>query len=124
MKVRPRSKPARKSKRGRPARVAAVPRGKAARGTPLVLQPECTLADATALKEALCARLAHNETVTLDATAVERIDTATLQLLAAFVRDRRLAGRAVMWRGVSEAIVGAAQLLGMVSMLSLGEAAQ
>ncbi len=123
MKLRPRSKTVRKPKRGRQTRVAPAPRGKAARGNPLVLQPECTLADAAELKSALCALLAHEATVTLDAASVERIDTAALQLLAAFVRDRRLAGLAVEWRAVSRAMHSAAQLLGMGSMLSLSEAA-
>lgn len=124
MKVRPRSKPARKPTRGRQTRVAAAPRGRTRVSNPLALPAECTLADAAALKKALCALLPRAGTVTLDAAAVERIDTAALQLLAAFVRDRRLAGRVVQWRTVSNALSSAACLLGMDSMLSLAEAAQ
>ncbi len=78
------------------------------------------LAGAMALKKSLCALSAQAGTVMLDAGAVERIDTATLQLLAAFVRDRRLAGRAVEWHAVSAAMASAARVLGMSSMLSLG----
>ena len=62
------------------------------------------MADAGELKSALCALLPQDGTVTLDGTAVERIDTAALQLLAAFVRDRRLAGAALQWRAVSPAV--------------------
>ncbi len=123
MKVRPRSKPARKPTRGRQTRIAPAPRGKAARRNALVLRPECMLSDAAALKQRLCALLPHEGTVTLDAGAVERIDTAALQLLAAFIRDRRLAGRPVEWRAVSDVLSCAARVLGMDVMLSLTEAA-
>lgn len=124
MKLRPRSKPARKPTRGRQTRVAAATRGKAVRRKPLVLQHECMLAGAMALKKSLCALSSQAETVTLDAGAVKRIDTAALQLLAAFVRDRRLAGHAVEWHAVSAAMASAARVLGMSSMLSLAEEPQ
>ncbi|MDA8348001.1 MAG: STAS domain-containing protein [Pseudomonadota bacterium] len=123
MNVRPRSKPARSTQRGRQAAVAAAPRGKSKRRNLLVLQAECTLTDAAELKSALCRLSDHDGTVTLDAAAVERIDTAALQLLAAFVRDRRLAGAALQWRAVSPAVHSAARLLGMDTMLALNEAA-
>ena len=124
MKLRPRSKLARKPTRGRQTRVAAATRGKTVRRKPLVLQHECMLAGATALKTSLCALSAQAGTVTLDASGVERIDTAALQLLAAFVRDRRLAGHAVEWHAVSAAMASAARVLGMSSMLSLAEEPQ
>ncbi|MGH8270016.1 MAG: STAS domain-containing protein, partial [Steroidobacteraceae bacterium] len=54
-----------------------------------------------------------------DASALQRIDTAALQLLAAFVRDRRTAGRAVDWRGGTAALESAAALLGLKDMLEL-----
>jgi phospholipid transport system transporter-binding protein len=122
MKLRPRPKLARKATRGRQTRVAAAARGSAVRRKPLVLQHECMLAGATALKKSLCTLSAEKGSVTLDAGAVERIDTAALQLLAAFVRDRRLAGRPLKWRAVSAAMAGAARTLGMSSMLALEEA--
>ncbi len=123
MNLRPRTKPARSPKRGRQAAVAAAPRGKSKRRNHLVLKAECTLADAGELKSALCALLPQDGTVTLDGTAVERIDTAALQLLAAFVRDRRLAGAALQWQSASPAVHSAARLLGMETMLALNEAA-
>jgi ABC-type transporter Mla MlaB component len=61
--------------------------------------------------------------LTLDVSALQRIDTAGLQLLAAFVRDRRAAGRAVAWGGRAAALEAAAVLLGLNHMLELpGEA--
>lgn len=115
MKAHSRSKPARKSRRGRPVRIAA-------RRDLLTLQADCTLQKAEGLKRALCAIAAHPEPVTVDAAAVQRIDTAAVQLLAAFVRDRRLAGRDVHWRAPSAALAGAVHLLGMDSMLQLEDA--
>ncbi len=123
MKLSSRSKPARKPARSRTPRVAAARRGPNASSNALILQAECTLAESSSLKSALCALLPNTATVTLDAAAVERIDTATLQMLAAFVRDRRLAGGAIEWRSASTALRDAARLLGMDSMLLLTEAA-
>src|SRR5579883_1855516 len=57
--------------------------------SPLVLPAECTLADAESLKLKLAALLQDVSPVTLDVSGVRRIDTASLQLLAAFARDRR-----------------------------------
>ena len=118
MKIRSRSKPARASARGRPDRVGARSRSGSRRDL-LVLQDCCTVAHAEGLKAALCALAAHPEPVILDAAAVQRVDTAALQLLAAFIRDRRLAGRAVRWQAPSAALAGAARLLGMGPMLQL-----
>ncbi|MGC8518405.1 MAG: STAS domain-containing protein [Steroidobacteraceae bacterium] len=118
-----RTKPVRAPKRGRQAAVAAAPRGKSKRRNHLVLKAECTLANAGELKSALCALRSQDGTVTLDGTAVERIDTAALQLLAAFVRDRRLAGTSLQWQSASPAMHSAARLLGMDTMLALNEAA-
>jgi len=89
----------------------------------LTLGADCTVAEADALKSALASRVAETGAVTLDVSALQRIDTAGLQLLAAFVRDRRAAGRAVAWGGRASALETAAHLLGLHHMLELpGEA--
>jgi ABC-type transporter Mla MlaB component len=85
----------------------------------LLLATECTVAEADALKSELGRRVQRPDPVTLDVSAVQRIDTAGLQLLAAFVRDRRTAGRAVAWRGRASALETAAGLLGLRDMLEL-----
>jgi ABC-type transporter Mla MlaB component len=85
----------------------------------LTLAAQCTVAEADALKSELMSRLHEPETVTVDVSALQRIDTAGLQLLAAFVRDRRTAGRAVAWRGRASALDSAAGLLGLYDMLEL-----
>jgi anti-anti-sigma regulatory factor len=83
----------------------------------LSLPAECTTADAEALKARLQKLVAHSGAVTLDRSAVQRVDTATLQMLAAFVRDRRADGLAVEWSGEAAAFTSAASLLGLASLL-------
>ena len=51
--------------------------------------------------------------------APERIDTATLQVLYAFVRDRLAGDREVTWQGVPAALTDAARLLGVRDLLCL-----
>ncbi|HEX4268280.1 MAG TPA: STAS domain-containing protein [Steroidobacteraceae bacterium] len=120
-----RKKPTRvkkKSARCRPARRAAAGRRRRNDGS-LILAATCTVAEADTLKAELAGRLQESEPVTVDVSAVQRIDTAGLQLLAAFVRDRRTAGHVVTWRGRASALETAAALLGLRDMLELpGEA--
>ncbi len=85
----------------------------------LTLAAECTVAAADSLKSELARRLDESEPVVVDVSALQRIDTAALQLLAAFVRDRRTAGRAVTWRGRAAALETAAGVLGLHDMLEL-----
>ena len=137
MKTRKQQKLRQKSARQRPTqRQGAQRRPAGARGKPtpakptqrrgrgsLILASECTVAEADALKSELARRLDESETVTVDVTALQRIDTAGLQLLAAFVRDRRTAGRTIAWRGRAAALEAAAGLLGLNSMLELPDEA-
>ena len=89
----------------------------ASRARVIALASHCTVKDAAALKLDLCA-IADEADVTLDVGAVERIDTATMQLLCAFVRDRSLREQKVTWKGESECwrnavrVLGAGELLG------------
>jgi anti-anti-sigma regulatory factor len=55
--------------------------------------------------------------VTVDVRAVRRIDTASMQLLAAFARDRRSSGLAVATVGDSPAFDEAVRLLGLAAIL-------
>jgi ABC-type transporter Mla MlaB component len=89
-------------------------------GEPLVvLGANCSVKDAAALKTSLCAFSTHSEAVTLDVSAVERVDTATMQLLCAFVRDRGGRNQGVTWRGESPALQDAVRLLGVGALLGL-----
>ena len=133
MKTRKQQTPARKRAQKRPTkRAPARSRSDALRGnsdrtapSALELAAECTLAQADTLHAELARRLDEPERVIVDVSALQRIDTAGLQLLAAFVRDRRTAGRAVEWRGRAAALDTAAGLLGLRDMLELaGEVGQ
>lgn len=89
-------------------------------GDPLVvLAANCSVKDAAALKTSLCAFSNHGDAVTLDVSAVERVDTATMQLLCAFVRDRGGRNQGVTWRGESPALQDAVRLLGVGALLGL-----
>lgn len=59
--------------------------------------------DGAALKARLLPLLESPEPIIIDVTDVEHVDTAAMQLLFAFARDRRAAGLAVTWQGDSSA---------------------
>jgi ABC-type transporter Mla MlaB component len=104
-------------------------RGRAARSTTVATQPpasgsfavaaECTVADASSLKAGLAKLLDESDAVTLDISAVQRIDTAGLQVIVTFIRERERQGRQVLWHGHAPAMVTAAKLLGLSSLLKL-----
>jgi anti-anti-sigma regulatory factor len=78
-----------------------------------------TLRNVTAFQAELAERLDESGSVRIDASAVERIDTATLQLLAAFVRDLRADDRLVEWTQCSAVLRRAAHALGLTGALDL-----
>lgn len=87
--------------------------------TTIILGANCCVKDAVALKSSLCAVVETPDSVVLDAAAVERVDTATMQLLCAFVRERAAHSRGVVWHGVPAALNDAAHLLGLQAHLGL-----
>ena len=108
-RTRVRRPPAPRAGRSRAARTRARDAADAA----LSLPEECTLADAATLKVRLAALLATENPVTIDVSGVRRIDTASLQLLAAFTRDRRASRLEVDVRGDSPAFGEAVRLTGL-----------
>jgi ABC-type transporter Mla MlaB component len=85
----------------------------------IVLASNCNVKDAGELKQSLCYYLDDGEPVALDIGKVERIDTSTMQLLCAFVRDRTARERKVEWVGDAHVIRDAARLLGVEDLLCL-----
>lgn len=81
------------------------------------LSSHCTIKDAAALKADLCALASEASEVELDVSAVERVDTATMQLLCAFVRDRAQRDQTVTWKGDSQNWRDAVRLLGAGDLL-------
>lgn len=110
----------RTTRKGRTARTqpAAGIEHKTASST-FAVAAECTVADAGTLKSGLAKLLETSSVVTLDVSAVQRIDTAGLQILTTFVRERESQGRQVQWQGSAPALALAAQLLGLRSLLQL-----
>ena len=87
---------------------------------PIVTLPSnSAVKDAAALKAALIKVVGLPVTVSLDVRSVERVDTATLQLLYAFVRDRAQRKLAVEWLGCPKALIESSRLLGVHTMLGL-----
>jgi ABC-type transporter Mla MlaB component len=89
----------------------------------ITLGANCSVKDAAALKTSLCAVVETPDSVVLDAAAVERVDTATMQLLCAFIRERAAHSRTVAWQGTPSALTEAARLLGVQALLGLPQAA-
>jgi ABC-type transporter Mla MlaB component len=88
----------------------------------IVLAANCSVKDAASLKTSLCAVANESGAVTLDTSAVERVDTATMQLLCAFVRDRGTRNQSIVWRGQSQALHDAVRLLGVGALLGFDAA--
>lgn len=80
---------------------------------------DCAIGNVPNLREELLGWLLGQGAVTVDRTAVQRPNTAMLQLLTAFVIDLKAQSRAVEWRGSNEAFDRAAQCLGLASALGL-----
>ncbi len=88
-------------------------------GRPLVLTSP-TIRTINSLQTQLAERLDESGTVQIDGTAVDRVDTAGLQLLAAFVRELQAEARSVEWVGCSVGLRRAANALGLGVALGLG----
>lgn len=119
------------NKRKSVAATRANRRGRGSRSTPadgteqptcgglFVVRAECTIADVEGLKNDLAKLLDESEVVTLDINAVQRVDTAGLQVIATFIRERESNGHQVQWRGHAPALASAAKLLGLGELLKL-----
>jgi ABC-type transporter Mla MlaB component len=101
--------------------VAATPDGAAAAADSVHvrLAANCTIRDCSTLKADLSAVLAEPASVSIDVSALERIDTAAIQLLCAFVRDRKGRQLGVTFSGKSAALTEAARLLGVDAVLDI-----
>ncbi|HTE39461.1 MAG TPA: STAS domain-containing protein [Steroidobacteraceae bacterium] len=84
-----------------------------------VFPASCTVRDSIGLHAALVEIHEEPSPITLDVSAVERIDTAMMQVLCAFVRDRRALGASVDFIGYPEPFAEAVQLLGLAKALGL-----
>jgi ABC-type transporter Mla MlaB component len=95
---------------------AGPPEGKALK---INLGSDLGIEQARGLHAQLVSHLNDEEKVVLDASEVERIHAAALQLFCLFCRDRRAAGREVEFQRPSETLRNAAALLGATTLLSM-----
>lgn len=86
------------------------------------LRAECTIEHAPGLQKLLAKVLDDRACVTLDFSAVKRCDTAGMQVLAAFIRERREAGRDVELASMSENFLATVKLLGLNALFTGAEA--
>ena len=87
--------------------------------TAVPLGPDLGIESADELKARLADHLTCADTVHLDAGRVDRVHTASLQLLCAFVRDRRRSGQHTRIHPVAPEQHAAAQTLGLRDALGL-----
>jgi anti-anti-sigma regulatory factor len=83
------------------------------------LAATCTVRDCASLKTALSELMYAPGEAILDVSAIERVDTAALQLLYAFARDRKAQGGIVTWSGNSECFSEAVNALGLFASMGL-----
>lgn len=105
------------TKKRRPRRSA----GRAGDTVPLVLDAELGIRTVTELHRQLLALRDEARVVAVDGRAVQRVDTAALQALVAFVRARQAAGLGVRWDAVSDRVRRVAGDLGLGAALALPE---
>ena len=114
------------------ARKKAVAKGTAAssaksvdqesnRAGPVVLKPQQDIKSIVELQKQLLNAYGAGSDVVVDASRVETIDTAVLQLLAAFANSMRAQSRAVDWKDPSPCFRELAELTDIGSSLRLDE---
>jgi|GEM_PF-2223739 len=87
------------------------------------LPAQCLLRDAVEYRQRFVDCVAA-ESVTVDVGAVDRIDTAFIQVLLAFAQTRADAQRAVTWRNVTAEFIASTRLLGVQSVLSIPDVSE
>ena len=85
----------------------------------LKLESVCTLREAADLHFALLAADASASPFRINGGAVDRIDTAGLQLLTSFIRQRSGSGVEVTWSATSAELTRCANRLGLQAELRL-----
>jgi phospholipid transport system transporter-binding protein len=85
----------------------------------IVLEGSLDIAGAEQLRERLLQALSAKQNVTVDATNVERVDTAALQVLTAFFKDAVAQNMDIQWQDTSQTFNDAARLLGLHDALHL-----
>jgi ABC-type transporter Mla MlaB component len=91
----------------------ASARSRASALTHAAFPADFTIAQAGDVQKQLARIVAQPASVTLNLSVIRRIDTAGLQVLMAFIRERRAAGHAVDCAGATDSFTVTAQMLGL-----------
>jgi anti-anti-sigma regulatory factor len=83
----------------------------------IALGASCTIEDVALLRTELIDHLTANTPVIIDASRLERIDTAGVQLLAAFAIDCLERGTAFAWKQRPAVLEEAIRLLGLGALM-------
>jgi len=100
------------------AAVAAPDSATAAEPMTLALPADFRMAAQAAFKQQLVGALGH-DAIVLDGGAVERVDTAALQLLVVFQRELDARHRVPAWQSASPVLTEAAEVLGLTEILKM-----
>jgi anti-anti-sigma regulatory factor len=87
----------------------------------VAIGPDLGIEAAADLKAVLLPHFASKRSVVIDASAVERVHSSSLQVLFAFVRDRQQAGHQTQIERCAPPLQDAARLLGMSAAIGLDE---
>lgn len=82
--------------------------------------PVLDVASSSELKKQLGKVFRRKSPFELDGSAIERVDTAALQVLLAFARESRDRKKELEWSEVSETLMNASTLLGISRELGIG----
>jgi len=88
----------------------------------IALKSVLAISDAKMLYVELGKKLDEKKGISIDASAVEMVDTAILQLLLAFIQKTRLNNVMVKWIKPSQEFLSRSEALNLTSLLGLGEA--
>jgi len=91
-------------------------------GQLLKLDSVLVINDAREIYAKLDTLIQSNQNILIDASSVEVIDTAVLQLLVAFIKKTRLQNTETNWENPSDEFVSRAEKLGLVESLGIAEA--
>jgi len=90
----------------------------------IVLSHKQTIEDVATLRQTILAALDREADIEVDASAVMRIDTATLQLLLTCKKTANQSGKELLIKSPSERFINAIELLGMKDLLNLTDSSE
>lgn len=90
-------------------------------GNEINLKAVLSISDAKTLYAEFGKKLESNKNILINASAVEMVDTAILQLLLAFIQKSQLQNIAVEWVKPSKELISRSETLNLTRMLGLSE---